>query len=415
MRIRNRRQQVRPRAALRRRKGSRLRTAQQHGKESARRRAARRSAGAIVAGRMKDELLLALAHELRTRLHAMLGWLQLLRNDALDAEQSEHAIQVVHRNAEAQVRLIEEAIDASRLVVGPLPMVREPVAIGAILEAAVDAATPESRRRHVALEKDLPAGLPVLHGNPGRLRQIVENVLENAVRFTPSGGHVRVRAAAERGRVRIEVRDDGIGIARADLRSIFDGLRRAAGGTRPEHGGLGLGLAITRHLVRSHRGSIRVTSAGPGRGTVVTISLPIATSVKGGPVPRGDDGSLPILKDVTALVVDDHEDSSELLAAFLERRGALVLRAADAGAAIDTLATSRADLLIADIAMPGMDGQELIRRVRKAGNAIPAIALSAHARPEDRDRALRAGFDAYCTKPVDAQEILKVIASLNTR
>ncbi|HYV19578.1 MAG TPA: ATP-binding protein [Verrucomicrobiae bacterium] len=366
---------------------------------------------------MQDELLLALAHELRTRLHAMLGWLQLLRNDALDAEQSEHAIQVVHRNAEAQVRLIENAIDASRLAGGPWPMVREPVAIGAVLAAAVDAAAPESRRRHVTLETDLAASLPALHGNPRRLRQIVENVLENAVKFTPSGGHVRVRAAAERGRVRIEVRDDGIGMAPADLRSAFDGLRRAADGTRPGRGGLGLGLAITRRLVRSHRGSIRVASAGPGRGTVVTISLPFATgtSVAGGPAPRGDDGSLPILKDVTALVVDDHEDSSELLAAFLERRGALVLRAADAGAAIETLAARGADLLIADIAMPGMDGQELIRRVRKAGNAIPAIALTADARPEDRDRALQAGFDAFCTKPVDAQAILKVIASLNTR
>jgi len=379
-----------------------------------RRRTLRRVREASAAGRFKDELLASLAHDLRTRLHAMLGWLQLLRNGALDAEQSEHAIEVVHRNAGAQVRLLEQALDASRIAGGRLRIVREPVSPAAVLDAALESVAPEARHRHIAVEREIPAGLPALQGNPRRLRQIVAAVVENAVKFTPAGGHVQVRALAAGGSLRIEVRDDGAGIAPQALRHVFDGLRPAGGGTAPEHGGLGLGLAITRHLVRAHRGSIRVESPGAGRGTVVTITLPASADAIGRDrADRGADLSLPILKDVTALVVDDHEDSSELLAAHLERRGAQVLRAADAGTAFETLAEHRPDLLIADIAMPGMDGQELIRRVRGGGSSIPAIALSAGVRPGDRARALEAGFDAYCAKPVDAREILRVIASLN--
>jgi CheY-like chemotaxis protein len=373
--------------------------------------------------RRKDELLEALAHELRTRLTAMLGWLQLLRNEALDAERSEHAIEVVHRNADAQVRLIEEALDASRIAAGGLRISREPVRPGPLLESAVESIAHEARRKQIVFEKDIPQDLPVLDASPRRLRQIVGHVLDNAVKFTSRGGHVRVRVTARRGRVRIEVRDDGMGIPPESLPHVFDGLRggtgrvarRAPGGAAPpEPGGLGLGLAITRHLVQAHRGTIRLASRGPGKGTVVTIDLPAPRgAVAGGAtVDRAADASLPILKDVTALVVDDHEDSGEVLAALLERRGAEVLRAADAGTAFETLARSRPDLLIADLAMPGMDGAELIRRVRNGGSAIPAIALSARARPRDRMRALRAGFDAYCTKPVDANELYRVIASL---
>ena len=408
MPVRNRHWTIHPRRKAPRRKPGRE-------PRRSRRPAARRREGFLSSPRMKDELLAALAHELRTRLHAMLGWLQLLRQDTLDAEQSEHAIEVVHRNADAQVRLIEEALDASRIVGGRLEIVRKPVAPASILNAAVESVAPEARRKHLAIETEIPSDLPALRGNRRRLQQVFANVLDNAVKFTPNGGHVQVRAAEAEGRVRVEVRD--VGLAKETLRTVFDGFQRAAGRTVPEHGGLGLSLAITRHLVQAHRGSIRLASDGPGRGAVVTITLPAARGARAGsPAPdRATDATLPILKDVTALVVDDHEDSSEILAAFLERRGAHVLRAIDAGSAIDTLTNSRPDLLIADIAMPGMDGQELIRRVRKAGSTIPAIALSAHARPEDRDRALRAGFDAYCTKPVDAQEILKVIASLNTR
>jgi CheY-like chemotaxis protein/anti-sigma regulatory factor (Ser/Thr protein kinase) len=365
------------------------------------------------AGRMKDELLAHLAHELRTRLHAMLGWLQLLRQNTLDPEQSEHAIEVVHRNADAQVRLIEEALDASRIMSGGLEIVREPVAPAAVLESAVESIVPDARRKHIVLERSIAAGLPALLGNPLRLRQILVNVLGNAVKFTPAGGRVRLKAAVVGGGLRIEVRDEGRGVDRASLPHVFDGFRRADRDAAPEHGGLGLGLAITKHLVKAHRGSIRLASAGPGRGTVVTITLPVARRAVVGPkAASADDMGLPILKDVTALVVDDHEDSSEILAALLERRGAQVLRAADAGAAFETLAESRPDLLIADIAMPGMDGQELIRRVRDGGNSIPAIALSACAHPGDRDRALRAGFDAYCSKPVDANTLFRVIASL---
>ncbi|HZN02168.1 MAG TPA: ATP-binding protein [Candidatus Polarisedimenticolia bacterium] len=362
---------------------------------------------------MKDELLAVLAHELRTRLNAMLGWLQLLRNNSLDVEQSEHAIEVVHRNADAQVRLIDEALDASRIVSGAMEIVREPVRPGAILDAAVESLAAEARRKHIVLEKEIPPDLPAILGDGQRVQQIVGNALANAVKFTPNGGHVRVRAAKGRGTVRIEVRDDGVGIAPAMLPRVFDGFRLAEGGTMPERGGLGLGLAIARHLVKAHRGSIRLASGGSGRGTTVTITLPAARGAADiVEVGRPDVASLPILKEVTALLVDDHEDSSEILAALLERRGAQVLVASDAGSAFETLANSTPDLLIADIAMPGIDGQELIRRVRDGGSTIPAIALSATAHPEDRDRALRAGYDAYCTKPVDANELFRVIASL---
>ena len=362
---------------------------------------------------MRDELLAVLAHELRTRLNAMLGWLQLLRNDSLDAAQSEHAIEVVHRNADAQVRLIDEALDASRIMSGGMNIVREAVRPGAILDAAVESLAVEARHKHIALDKEVASGLPAIRGDARRVQQIVANVLANAVKFTPNGGHVQVRAAKGRGGVRIEVRDDGIGIAPDALPRVLDGRRLTEPGTMPEHGGLGLGLAITRHLVEAHGGAFRLTSGGPGRGTTVTIVLPAARGdadrIEAG---RPDDASLPILKEVTALVVDDHEDSGEVLAALLERRGAQVLVASDAGTAFETLLKSAPDLLIADIAMPGIDGQELIRRLRDGGSTIPAIALSAAAHPEDRDRALRAGYDAYCTKPVDANELFRVIASL---
>lgn len=362
---------------------------------------------------MKDELLAVLAHELRTRLNAMLGWLQLLRNGSLDVDQSEHAIEVVLRNGEAQVRLIDEALDASRIMSGGMDIVRQPVRPGVILDAAVEAVAAEARRKHIAVEKRSGPGVPAIRGDARRVQQILGNVLGNAVKFTPNGGHVRVRIAKGRGGVRFEVRDDGIGIAPRALPRVFDGLRLADGATMPEHGGLGLGLAITRHLVAAHRGTIRLASGGKGRGTTVTITLPAARGAADKVEPeRPDDAGLPILKEVTALVVDDHEDSSEILAALLERRGAQVLVASDAGAAFETLAHDSPDLLIADIAMPGIDGQELIRRVRDGGSTIPAIALSAAAHPGDRDRALRAGFDAYCTKPVDANELFRVIASL---
>lgn len=397
----------------RRRKTARRAVPARHRAASSRPRGRPHGRQAAGAGRRKDELLAVLAHELRTRLNAMLGWLQLLKADSLDAGQAEHAIEVVHRNADAQVRLIDEALDASRIMSGGMQIVREPVRPGAILDAAVEALAPEARRKRITVDKTIPPGLPAIRGDARRMHQIVGNILANAVKFTPNGGHVRVGAARGRGTVRIEVRDDGIGIAPALLPRVFDGFRLAPGGTMPEHGGLGLGLAITRHLVKAHRGSIRLVSGGPGRGTTVTIILPaargVAESVEAG---RPDDAGLPILKEVTALVVDDHEDSSEILAALLERRGAQVLVASDAGKAFEALAAGTPDLLIADIAMPGIDGKELIRRVRDGGSAIPAIALSARAHPEDRDRALRAGFDAYCTKPVDANELFRVIASL---
>jgi signal transduction histidine kinase/CheY-like chemotaxis protein len=378
---------------------------------------ARRSeAEAEEASRLKDEFLATLSHELRTPLNAILGWVQMLQTGMVSPERLRHAIDVIGRNTNLQARLIEDILDVSRIISGKLEIEHAPVLIAPLIDTVVSGAMPAAQGKNIELVKTAPADLPVIDGDAKRLHQVLGNVLSNAVKFTPGGGRIEVRCACEDDAIVIEVQDSGAGIAPEFLPYIFDRFRQADSRAIRRHGGLGLGLAIARHLIEQHDGEIRATSPGPGLGTTVHIRLPVSAAGSDEAAARV---SLPVELDdefrmhgVTVLVVDDQRDSCELLAALFERHGARVVQCDSAESALGVLTDVEANLLIADIAMPDIDGYELIRRVRESHPTLPAIAVSAYARPQDRRRALSAGFDGYCAKPVEAPQLLRAVRSL---
>jgi signal transduction histidine kinase/CheY-like chemotaxis protein len=378
---------------------------------------ARRSeAAAEEASRLKDEFLATLSHELRTPLNAILGWVQMLQTGVVSPERLRHAIDVIGRNTNLQARLIEDILDVSRIISGKLEIEHAPVLIAPLIDTVVSGMMPAAQGKNIELVKTIPADLPVIDGDAKRLHQVLGNVLSNAVKFTPGGGRIDVRCAYQDDAIVIEVEDSGAGIAPEFLPYVFDRFRQADSSAIRRHGGLGLGLAITRHLIEQHDGEIRATSAGPGLGTTVHIRLPVSAD---GSDEAGARVSLPVELDeelrmhgLTVLVVDDQRDSCELLAALFERHGARVVQCDSAESALGVLADVEANLLIADIAMPDIDGYELIRRVRASHPTLPAIAVSAYARPEDRRRALSAGFDGYCAKPVEAPQLLRAVRSV---
>ena len=377
---------------------------------------ARRSeAAAEEASRLKDEFLATLSHELRTPLNAILGWVQMLQTGMVSPERLRHAIDVIGRNTNLQARLIEDILDVSRIISGKLEIEHAPVLIAPLIDTVVSGAMPAAQGKNIELVKTAPADLPVIDGDAKRLHQVLGNVLSNAVKFTPAGGRIDVRCACEDDAIVIEVQDSGAGIAPEFLPYVFDRFRQADSRAIRRHGGLGLGLAIARHLIEQHGGDIRATSAGPGLGTTVHIRLPVSAD--------GSDESARVslsvelddefrMHGLTVLVVDDQRDSCELLAALFERHGARVVQCDSAESALGVLTDVEANLLIADIAMPDIDGYELIRRVRASHPALPAIAVSAYARPQDRRRALSAGFDGYCAKPVEAPQLLRTVRSV---
>jgi signal transduction histidine kinase/CheY-like chemotaxis protein len=378
---------------------------------------ARRSeAAAEEASRLKDEFLATLSHELRTPLNAILGWVQMLQTGMVSPERLRHAIDVIGRNTNLQARLIEDILDVSRIISGKLEIEHAPVLLAPLIDTVVSGAMPAAQSKNIELVKTAPADLPVIDGDAKRLHQVLGNVLSNAVKFTPAGGRIDVRCACEGDAIIIEVQDSGAGIAPEFLPYVFDRFRQADSRAIRRHGGLGLGLAIARHLIEQHDGEIRATSAGPGLGTTVHIRLPVSAD-------RSDDAaarpSLPVdfddefrMHGMTVLVVDDQQDSCELLAALFERHGARVVQCDSAESALGVLTDVEANLLIADIAMPDIDGYELIRRARASHPTLPAIAVSAYARPQDRRRALAAGFDGYCAKPVEAPQLLRAVRSV---
>jgi len=378
---------------------------------------ARRSeAAAEEASRLKDEFLATLSHELRTPLNAILGWVQMLQTGVVSPERLRHAIDVIGRNTNLQARLIEDILDVSRIISGKLEIEHAPVLISPLIDTVVSGAMPAAQGKSIELVKTAPADLPVIDGDAKRLHQVLGNVLSNAVKFTPGGGRIDVRCAYQDDAIVIEVQDSGAGIAPEFLPYVFDRFRQADSRAIRRHGGLGLGLAIARHLIEQHDGEIRATSAGPGLGTTVHIRLPVSVDASDEAAARL---SLPVELDeefrmhgLTVLVVDDQRDSCELLAALFERHGARVVQCDSAESALGVLTDVEANLLIADIAMPDIDGYELIRRVRASHPTLPAIAVSAYARPQDRRRALSAGFDGYCAKPVEAPQLLRAVRSV---
>lgn len=370
-----------------------------------------RLAAAEEAARLTDEFLATLSHELRTPLNAILGWAQMLQTRALPPDRLQQAVDVIGRNARLQAQLIEDILDLSRIITGKLQVERLPVSISQLVEAAINGVQPAAEAKALTVSRRLDPALPVLEGDPSRLQQVLGNVLANAIKFTPEGGRVELRATVDDGEISIDVSDSGVGIAVEFLPYVFDRFRQEDSRTTRRHGGLGLGLAIARHLVEEHGGEIQAHSEGLGRGTTIRIRLPAGAPP---PVTAASDGpsSLdldPRLTGATVVIVDDQADSRELLAAVFEEHGAHVVTCDSALGALDAVTAGLAQLLVADIAMPVVDGYELIRRVRSRANGIPAIAVSAYARPEDRALALATGFDAYCVKPIDEALFLRAV------
>ena len=373
-----------------------------------------RLAAAEESSRLKEEFLATLSHELRTPLNAILGWVQMLRSDLLTPARARQAVDVIGRNAHLQSQLIEDILDVSRIITGKLEIERATVSIRQIIETALAGIAPAADAKSLALEQRIPADLPPIEGDAKRLHQVLNNVLSNAVKFTPEGGSIALSCEFDRERLTIQVRDSGTGIAPEFLPFVFDRFRQADSRSTRAHGGLGLGLAITRHLVEQHGGQIRAESDGLGKGTTIVLHLPVAAA--GSALDAASPASAAAIElqldGVEILVLDDEADSREMLAALLEHHGAAVTACASADEALATLTGRPAHLVIADIAMPQVDGYAFIRRLRDAGYNKPAIAVSAFAHIDDRRHALECGYSTFVAKPVEALHLLRLVHSL---
>jgi len=382
-------------------------------------------AEAELANRTKDEFLATLSHELRTPLTAILGWSHIVRQNQLDEAQLARALETIERNAHAQSRLIDDLLDVSRIISGKLQIDYRIVDLSTVIEAAVDAVRPALEGKQIDFQIDLgPRAFPVM-GDPNRLQQIFWNLFSNAVKFTPKRGWVRVKLESQDSGLCVSVSDSGIGIKPEFLPYIFDRFRQADGSTTRSQGGLGLGLAIVRHLTDIHHGGVEVQSEGDGRGSTFRISLPIAqpaamkTSVHDSAVHAGANGSAKpndnVLQGLRILVVDDEPDSRELVATILKRSGGDVRCSQSAADAIRTFKEWQPDLLVSDLAMPNEDGFALLKKVRnlksKRARQIPAVALSAYASDEDRALSLSKGFQMHLTKPIEPDQLVTSLAA----
>ena len=390
-------------------------------------RQAAAQAEAEAANRAKDRFLAVLGHELRTPMNAILGWAQVLRNGEPAVEEIRHGLEVIERNVRAQTRIIADLLDVSRIVAGKLSLDRRPTDLAGVIDTAVESVLPTARERGVAVEWSAPSQRPVVVGDAGRLRQVVVNLLTNAVKFTPSAGRVRVEldgAACDAGRVCLTVSDTGPGLPADLLPHVFEPFRQGGGDDPGRHGGLGLGLAIVRQLTELHGGGVRAANRSDGPGAVFTVELPAVPEVPGVPAPEPPAtpraaAAFPRLDGLRVLVVDDHPDARALAAAVLERSGAQVQTAGSADEALRRLDDGPADVLVSDIAMPGGDGCELLRRVRdrpaERGGRVPAAALTAFVGAEDRRRIRAAGFQIHLAKPVEPVALADAVARLAGR
>jgi len=380
------------------------------------------------ANRLKDEFLATVSHELRTPLNAILGWARLLHMGQLDEEGQKRAVETIERSAVAQGQLIEDILDVSRIITGKLRLEVAPVDIGRIVAEAVESVRPSAEAKQVRLHTVLDTRENVIRGDAHRLQQIMWNLLSNAIKFTPKGGRVHVAISRVNSHVEITVHDTGQGIQREFLPHVFERFRQADSSTVRSHGGLGLGLAIVRHLTELHGGTATATSPGEGQGATFTVLLPLAAihdekqrqtpqsefvPAIGGKLVTHQEGAL---KGVRVLVVDDEPDARDLLRAVLSKSGAELRIAGSTREALTILNDWRPDVLVSDIGMPGEDGYELIHQVRSRshddGGSIPAAALTAYATAEDRLRVLTAGFQIHVGKPVEPVELVAVVASL---
>jgi PAS domain S-box-containing protein len=381
------------------------------------------------ANRLKDEFLATLSHELRTPLNAIVGWSKLLRSGQLDPATAARAIETIDRNAAVQTQLIEDILDVSRIVAGKLRLNLRAIDLAPVVEAAVEAVKPtaEAREIRVRLALDRSAGL--VAGDADRLQQVIWNLLSNAIKFTPRGGHMEVRLARVRSHVEVTVTDTGMGIKPQFLPYVFERFRQGDSSSTRPHGGLGLGLAIVKHLVESHGGAVDAESDGEGRGATFRVQLPVAavTALPAERSTREDKlaermmvaREAPGLSGLKVLVVDDEPDTREILVTVLKGLGVVPTAAANAKDALRLLGEQRPDVLLSDIEMPDIDGYSLIRQVRtlpeELGGMVPAAALTAYARVEDRTAALAAGFQIHMAKPVKPAELAAALVSLASR
>jgi signal transduction histidine kinase len=372
---------------------------------------------------LKDEFLATVSHELRTPLHAITGWVQLLRTGQLDEEAAQRAVESIERNAQAQGQLINDLLDISRIISGKLRLDLRPTQLARVIEAAIDTMRPAAQAKNVRIVLSPGPDPGTIVADFERMQQVVWNLLSNAVKFSESGSEVRVAARRSGQGIELSVEDQGSGIAQEFLPHVFQAFRQADGSSTRRHPGLGLGLAIVKQLVELHHGSVHARSAGPGRGATFTVYLP-ASAPAAAPVvagPRGADGlgarlAGQRLGGVKVMVVDDDPDARDIVTALLTRAGAAVTTAASAAEALALLQSNVPDMVLSDIGMPGQDGYSFIRAMRSLpsaqGGKVPAVALTAYARPDDRFRALSSGFQMHLAKPVEVGELLRVVASL---
>lgn len=379
------------------------------------------------ANRLKDEFLATLSHELRTPLNAILGWSHILRGHAGDDETIAEAVTVIDRNTRVQSRLIEDLLDVSRIISGKLRLDVQIVSLSDVIQEAIQAVAPAAEAKEIQLTSVLDPAAGRVSGDPARLQQVVWNLLSNAIKFTPKGGRVQVRLENIDSHVEMVVIDTGMGIRAELMPHLFERFRQGDASTTRQHGGLGLGLAIVRHIVEAHGGSVHVSSAGPGQGTTFRIKLPIrpAHSDIPEPIQREHPSSITHpwtqaetadLSGVRVLVVDDETDARQLVSKLLSTHHAVVIQAASAAEAFNRLTTESPNIVLCDIGMPGEDGYQFMRRVRslpaEQGGRVPAIAVTAYARAKDRTAAMRAGFNNFVSKPFEPAELLATIANL---
>jgi CheY-like chemotaxis protein len=375
---------------------------------------------------MKDEFLTLVSHELRSPLNAILGYTALLRYGGLDAMRVKQAVDVIERNGKAQAQLIDDLLDTARIISGKLRLELGPVDLISIIEQAVQTILPAADAKEISIETNLPSEIGQITGDPARFQQVVWNLLSNAIKFTAQGGHVEARLERVDPHICITVSDTGKGISPDFLPYVFERFRQADASNAKRSGGLGLGLALVKYLVELHGGTIEAASEGEGQGATFRVTLPVRAVA----TPAGDAGRAPAtvkssweLAGVRALVVDDADDARELIGTTLIRYGAEVVAVSSAAEAYTLITTippqQLPDVMVIDIGMPCEDGYSLIRRVREwereRGAYIPAVALTAYGRFEDRVRALNAGFQMHVAKPVDPDELADAIMTLIRR
>ncbi len=385
-------------------------------------------ATAEAANRMKDEFLATLSHELRTPLNAMVGWIQLLRNRKFDETTTAKALETIDRNTKSLQQLIEDILDVSRIITGKIRLDFSSVELQPIVESAIETVKSAAEAKNIRLEFYVASGINRVQADASRLQQVLWNLLSNAVKFTPKGGQVEVRLEVQNSRVQICVSDSGQGISPDFLPYVFERFRQEDGTTTRTYGGLGLGLAIVRHLVELHGGTVQAESEGMGKGSTFMVNLPISSVARQVtevppemPVVSTEQPvfCLPSLDGVRVLVVDDEVDAREIVSAVLLEYGAEVKAVATATEALIEVTQFQPHVLVSDIGMPGVDGYGLIQKVRaltkEQGGKVPALALTAYARAEDRKRALLAGFELHVPKPIDSAELAVAIARLAGR